>query len=109
MKVNLDDVPVYLNPAANRIEARIDDYLCLVDFIPAGPVIIFTHTEVPNILSGNGIAAKMVRFALDYAEENGKKIIPKCPYFSAYLTRHSEYQSQIYSWTPRPTEKKDKS
>lgn len=103
MKVDLDNVDVYVNYYARRIEARVEDYLCLMDFIPAGRVIVYTHTEVPPVLGGNGIASKMVRVALAYAEENSLMVIPQCPYVSAYLRRHPEQQRLVYSWSPKST------
>jgi len=102
MKIDLDKVDVYVNHSANRIEAYAEEYLCLIDFIPAGRVIVYTHTEVPAVLSGNGIAAKMVELALAFAEENHLWVIPQCPYVSAYLRRHPEHQHQVYSWSPEP-------
>jgi predicted GNAT family acetyltransferase len=101
MKIDLDKVDVYVNHSANRIEARVEEYLCLIDFIPAGRVIVFTHTEVPSVLSGNGIAAKMVQLALAFAEESHLKVIPQCPYVSGYLRRHPERQPQVYTWSPK--------
>ena len=101
MTVDLDDVDVYVNYEANRVEARIDGYLCLIDFVPAGRVIVYTHTEVPDVLSGNGIAGLMVKAALNHAKESRLRIIPQCPYVSAYLRRHPEYQRQVYSWPGR--------
>ena len=105
MKVDLDSVEVYINYEVNRIEARVEDYLCLIDFIPAGRVIVYIHTEVPPVLSGNGIANLMVRAALAHAQENHLKVIPQCPYVSAYLRRHPENQGQVYSWSPKSTRK----
>lgn len=101
MKIDLDNVELYINYEANRIEARVEDYLCLIDFTPAGRVIVYTHTEVPPVLAGNGIAGLMVRAALAHARESHLRVIPQCPYVSAYLRRHPEYQSQVYSWSPK--------
>jgi hypothetical protein len=105
MKVDLDSVELYINYGANRVEARVEDYLCLIDFIPAGRVIVYTHTEVPPVLAGNGIANLMVGAALAHAQENHLKVIPQCPYVSAYLRRHPENQDQVYSWSPKSSRK----
>ena len=105
MKVDLDSVEVYVNYEANRIEARVEEYLCLIDFIPAGRVLVFTHTEVPPVLGGNGIAGQMTRAALAYAKDNQVKVVPLCPYMSAYLRRHPEHQNQVYSWPAKSKRK----
>jgi predicted GNAT family acetyltransferase len=48
------------------------------------------HTEVPYRLEGRGIAAQIVRQALDYARANGLKVAPQCGYVRAYMRRHKD-------------------
>jgi len=55
-------------------------------------VLNLNHTYVPNELRGKGIAGKIVKAALTYAEENNLKIIPSCSYVADYIQRHKEYQ-----------------
>lgn len=40
----------------------------------------------PN-LRGQGLAAKVVQAALDYAKEKQLKVIPTCPYVKSYMER----------------------
>jgi len=58
-------------------------------------VLNLIHTYVPNALRGKGIASKIVKVALTYAEENNLKIIPSCSYVAAYIQRHKEYEELL--------------
>ena len=53
------------------------------------------HTEVPPALEGRGIAARLVQAALDYAQAEGLKVLPRCSYVRAYMRRHPRTQSLL--------------
>lgn len=90
-----------------RIEIRDDDeddaYLLVVDGSPVGRAEyktiegrrVFTHTEVDEAFSGQGLANRLVRFALDDMRERGASIVPLCPFFAAYIRRHPEYDDLV--------------
>lgn len=91
----------------SRIEIRDEDseaaYLVVVDGSPVGRAEyrtiedrrVFTHTEVDEEYSGMGLANRLVRFALDDMQEQGKSIVPICPFFAAYIRRHPEYDDLV--------------
>lgn len=79
------------NTSASRFEAIIEGKTAVVDYMDRGKMIVFTHTEVPQDLEGQGIAGKIARSALDFAREKGKIVLPLCPYIAAYIRRHPEY------------------
>lgn len=58
-------------------------------------VLDFHHTFVPPDLRGQHIGETIVKFALDYAKENGFQIIPTCPFVARFIERHQEYQSVV--------------
>jgi predicted GNAT family acetyltransferase len=58
-------------------------------------VITFNHTEVPAALRGRGIASRLVRGALEAARADRLKVVPRCSFVSAYLTRHPEFSDLI--------------
>ncbi len=58
-------------------------------------VLNLVHTYTPIELRGRGIAGKIVSYALDYARENGFKIIPGCSYVRAFIQRHTEYEDLV--------------
>jgi predicted GNAT family acetyltransferase len=53
--------------------------------------IVFTHTIVPDELSGRGVANQLVKHALDYAREKKLTVVPQCAFVAAFIKRHPEY------------------
>ncbi len=66
------------------------------EYVPAsGPTDrdrIFYHTEVNDAYAGKGLAAVLVKHALDDTIAAGLSIIPVCPYIKSWIRRHPEYQ-----------------
>lgn len=83
------------NPAKNQIELMVDGLLSVIEYRRQQGMIYFLHTRVPPALEGRGIASQMAKFALDAARDRGDKVVPLCPFVSAYINRHSEYQSLV--------------
>jgi len=83
-------IDVRHNTAASRFEATVDDQLCTAMYRVYGKVMMLTHTGVPHGLRGRGIAASLVRAALDHARAKGLKVRPDCSYAEAYMQRHPE-------------------
>ena len=84
------------HPAAHRFEIDLGDgSLAIAQYtLPAGK-IMFTHTEVPPAHEGKGIGTALVRYALAAARERGLKVIPICPFFAAYIKKHTEEQDLL--------------
>ena len=53
--------------------------------------IIVDHTGVPRAFEGRGIAAKLVKYAVDDARKTGFKITPVCSYVVAQFKRHPDW------------------
>jgi predicted GNAT family acetyltransferase len=53
------------------------------------------HTETPPQAQGQGIASRLVQGALDDARAKGLKVAPRCPFVSAYMGRHPEYNDLL--------------
>ena len=83
------------NAAAHRFEVAVDGQLARADYRIDGRVMQLFHTEVPVAFEGRGIAASLVRAAIEYARQNGLKVLPACSYVRAYLRRHPEAQSVL--------------
>jgi predicted GNAT family acetyltransferase len=79
------------NPAEHRFELKAGDHLALAYYTMAPGIITFTHTEVPHELSGQGIGSRLARGALEQVRVRGLKVIPKCPFISAYIAKHAEF------------------
>ncbi len=95
MNINPDDVDVSNNEAEQRYEARVDGRLAILAYQQEGGRIVYTHTEVPEELEGQGIAGKLTRVALDDARAQRLAVVPRCPYVAGYIQRHPEYQDFV--------------
>jgi predicted GNAT family acetyltransferase len=78
-------------PDRKRFEIQIGDDTAYAEYVDAGRTLVLTHTFVPPALRGKGLAAILVRNALDFARKEGKKVAPQCSYAAAYLDQHPEY------------------
>ena len=56
---------------------------------------VFFHTEVDEAFAGQGLAGVMVRQALDATREEGLRIVAVCPYVSAYVKRHHDWDDVL--------------
>ncbi|NYT65853.1 N-acetyltransferase [Alcaligenaceae bacterium] len=83
------------NTDRQRFQWIEDSALSVLDYRLENNVLSLTHTEVPSVLAGRGIAADLTKFALDMARNQGWKVKPVCSYTQAYLNRHPEYQDLI--------------
>lgn len=50
---------------------------------------IFFHTEVDDAYAGRGLAAVLVRVALDDTRAAGLTVVPVCPYVAGFLKKNS--------------------
>ena len=83
------------NESRQRFEATVDGQLCVCDYQLRGQVMWMTHTGVPPAVGGRGIAAELVRVALEWAEANGHTVEPSCSYVEVYMRRHPETQKLL--------------
>jgi predicted GNAT family acetyltransferase len=75
---------------AQRFEADVEGGTAECAYRLADGVMTLFHTEVPPRAEGHGIAAKLVRAALDHARAEGLKVRPACSYVRTYMRRHSD-------------------
>jgi predicted GNAT family acetyltransferase len=95
VEVNLNDIAVVHNEKAHRFEMEIDGLRPILTYRRFPDRIHFIHTEVPPPLEGRGLAAKLVRTALDFARANRLRVVPVCPYVASFLRKYPEYQDLV--------------
>jgi predicted GNAT family acetyltransferase len=83
------------NEAAARFELPVQGQLSFAKYHLIDGVMWLTHTETPPALRGHGLAAQVVRAALEHARERGLKVRPACSYVRTYLRRHPEWQDLL--------------
>ena len=79
------------NTQLSRFELDADGRTAVSYYKLAPGVITFTHTEVPQELSGRGIGSRLARGALEAARAQGLKVVATCPFVSAYIAKHPEF------------------
>jgi hypothetical protein len=62
----------------------------------SGASLTVYHTEVSPKAEGKGLAKKMLQAMVDYARNNGLKVIPLCPYVHAQFKRHPQEYSDLW-------------
>ena len=92
-----DMTTVTHRPDAGRFEALVHGQLSVANYEIEGKVMHMTHTGVPSTLRGHGIAAALVKEALEYARSQGLKVNPLCSYVRVYMHRHPETLSLLAS------------
>ncbi|HEV7482918.1 MAG TPA: GNAT family N-acetyltransferase [Solirubrobacterales bacterium] len=93
-----DDPTIAVSDASERerYEIRVDGELAGFATYKARPrQIAFEHTEIDAGFEGQGLAGKLIAFALDDARERGLAVLPFCPFVKAYVQRHREYADLV--------------
>jgi uncharacterized protein len=76
--------------AANRFTTVVDGHEARLDYTLSGTVMNITHTRVPPEIGGRGVAADLMRVALDTAKTEGWSVNPVCSYAVAYMRKHHQ-------------------
>ena len=97
MKIDRNKLDILHNKDAQRFEIHIGEHKSVLEYSLHGKTITFTHTGVPRELEGNGIGSLIVRAGLDYAREQGYKVVSLCPFVGVYIQRHAEYADLLVS------------
>ena len=56
-----------------------------------GGTIAFVHTEIDDRFGGQGLASRLIGFALDDVRSRGLAVLPFCPFVKGYVERHPDY------------------
>ncbi|MEM1260679.1 MAG: N-acetyltransferase [Bacteroidota bacterium] len=97
MKPEYLNVPLVKNDEKKRFGINVDGYFAFINFGEFGNHIALVHTETEPELAGKGAAAAVVEKTLQYIEDNGKLLMPYCPYVFAYIKRHPEWKRIVSS------------
>ena len=78
--------------AAHRFTTQADGHLAYVEYETGDGRIAITHTIVPSEIGGRGIAAALVKAAVEYARDHGLQVEPQCSYADVWMRRHPDYE-----------------
>lgn len=90
MTTPLDVRDIRDNPGKHRFEVEVEGHTAIAEYKLGDGVITFTHTLVPEQLSGRGIGKALVLAGLAAARERGLKVKPVCDFFAGYMKTHPE-------------------
>ncbi len=79
------------DPTTREFSVEVEGYIGALNYDLRGDTMTITHTLVPEAIGGRGVAAELMRVALQTARAEGWKVVPMCSYAVAYLRRHPEY------------------
>lgn len=95
----MSDLSIHVinNEAQQRFEAQVPgtEALGLAYYRVVRDSVVFTHTEVPEALEGQGVASALIHSALESVKAEGRTVVPMCPFVAAYIARHPEYRSLV--------------
>jgi predicted GNAT family acetyltransferase len=81
---------------AKRFATEVDGYRAELDYTIADGIMTITHTRVPREIGGRGVAAGLMRAALQVADERGLSINPACSYAAAYMRKHAQSPDKVH-------------
>ncbi|MDP0496519.1 MAG: GNAT family N-acetyltransferase [Verrucomicrobiota bacterium JB024] len=89
MKEEKDATAAVIHHPEDRRFAGVNGGLLTYEIDEDGRFIVL-HTEVPERLRGQGIAAQLAEAALSFAERSNYVAMSRCEYVAAYMTRRKK-------------------
>ena len=92
----MNDVEVRHDAEAARYELVAEgSVIGLIDYVERDGAEVFTHTEVAPDHRGTGLAAVLVRAALDDVRSRGRTVVPQCWYVADFIRDNPDYQDLL--------------
>jgi uncharacterized protein len=92
----LGEVHIRNNESASRYELLIGGELAsILDYRVIGDRIVFPHTQTDQRFQGNGLAAQVVRAALDDARLAKRQVVPGCWFVAEFIDDHPDYRDLV--------------
>jgi len=85
------------NPAHHRFEA-VDESGVVAGFAAyrrSEGAVELTHTQVDDAFEGHGVGSRLAQGALDALRDEGVRVVPSCPFISAFIQDHQEYADLV--------------
>jgi predicted GNAT family acetyltransferase len=91
-----DENRVTDNPDERRYELWAGEKLAgFAAYDLRGELTVFTHTEIDDAFSGQGLGKVLAAGALDDVVAKGRTIVPVCPFIDGYLKKHPGYADHV--------------
>lgn len=79
------------NASRSRFELDAGGQTAFIDYRRVGKTLYLDHAEVPVLLRGHGIGARLARGALDLVRERGERVVPVCSFVESFMLYHPEF------------------
>lgn len=91
MQVDIED-----GETGGRYVIRTEDGEAVSTFSKAGErIVIIDHTEVADSLRGRGYGEALIEQIVADMREQGKKIVPLCPFAASQFRKHPEWSDVL--------------
>ena len=70
---------------------RAGKRLAEMTYTVAGTRVIIDHTQVDDSLRGEGVGAKLVQAAVEWARAENARLMPLCPYAKSVFDKTAAY------------------
>jgi predicted GNAT family acetyltransferase len=79
------------NASRSRFELDVSGQTAFIDYRRVGETLYLDHAEVPVLLRGHGVGARLARGALELVRERGERVIPVCSFVESFMLYHPEF------------------
>jgi uncharacterized protein len=84
------------NRSRSRYEIVIDGQVAgFADYVDDGHCVVLPQTLVEHEHRGKGLAAVVVRHALDDLRAQGRTVVPSCWYVQRFIDEHPQYADLV--------------
>ncbi|WP_261665061.1 GNAT family N-acetyltransferase [Deinococcus sp. Marseille-Q6407] len=85
------------NADEQRYEAYQDgQQVGALEYEDMGNAALLTHTEISPEHGGQGYGGQLVQGALEDLRQQGKMIVPQCPFVADFIQKHPEYLELVH-------------
>lgn len=88
-------IEVHHDPEHRRFKADLEGRSAYLNYTFRDGSVFYDHTFVPDEFRGKGVAAALVREALEEARKQHWRIVPSCSYVAAFIERHPEFADLV--------------
>jgi predicted GNAT family acetyltransferase len=86
----MESLEIINNEQQQQFQVRLEGELAYLEYRLYKGDIALMHTEVPEKLSGRGIASALAEYAIKYAREKKIPVMVYCPFVASWLKKHPE-------------------
>jgi len=88
-----DEGTVHFDADTNRYIIEHDGvYGGFSQVVLRGDQVVFLHTVIDEKFEGHGLGSHLIAASLDDVKAKGKRIVAVCPFVTAYLAKHQEWE-----------------